>query len=112
MSKDIQDELRAEIAKALHINWAFKDTNGKPTRIVIDGTPKGAYHTSYDLFVDGIVKLINSEALKLLDRLERQANLLPRMVYYDGDMRVEVTATPLSAIQKERKEYKSKEEIK
>ncbi len=98
------DELKAEIAKALHIDWAFKDVNGKPTRIIIEGTPKGAYHTSYDLFVDDIVKLINSESLKLLDRLESKT---VTNEWFDEDMvMTNGDFIPLSAIQEERKQYK------
>ena len=60
-----EDELRASIDKALHIDWAFNKS--KPTRIIIDGSAtKGAYHTSYDLFVDNMIELIITEKLKLL----------------------------------------------
>lgn len=74
-----EDELRANIDKALHIDWAFNKS--KPTKIIIDGSAtKGAYHTSYDLFVDNIIDLIRTEKLKLL------AEVMERVVGEDVEL--------------------------
>ena len=63
MTNNTEDiEMRTAIESALHIDWAFKGVNGKPDKIIVSGTPKGAYHTSYDKFVDAVETLIQQEA--------------------------------------------------
>lgn len=56
-----------KVDKALHVDWAFAG-KARPTRIIIDGSPsKGAYYTSYDIFVQNILTLIKEETIKELN---------------------------------------------
>lgn len=48
-------EAQENLKKALQLDWAFKNVNGKPNKIIIEGTPKGSYHTSYDKFTKEIL---------------------------------------------------------
>lgn len=59
---DPQVELREHIEKALHVDWAFKDKNTKPDKIVILGYPKECgYYLSYEDFVGRVVELLTTE---------------------------------------------------
>lgn len=74
---------REAIEKALHVDWAFnekhgeiaRDLNGnKPDRIIVQGYPRGAYHTSYEYFVNNMLALFE-EAEKAHKRELLEARL-------------------------------------
>lgn len=96
-------EMRLEIEKALHVDWAFKDVNGKPDKIIVEGYPKGAYHTSYETFVDNMEALIE----QLLDEA-RIDELIRLMDIFPWDDQDGETVIPRSAIASRIKELQAK----
>lgn len=66
------------------------------------------YKSRIDEFTEAIMseidQLISNREKLLLDRLESKTEFLPKMTYYDGDMKVQTKAVPLEELQILRKE--------
>lgn len=60
-------------------------------------------------FLDSVMYLISHREKLLLDRLESKTEFLPKMTYYDGDMKVQTKAVPLEELQILRKELDREE---
>lgn len=79
MSTQDEDELRQKLEQALHVDWAFGEKHGeiaqelngnKPDKIIIQGYPKGAYHTSYEKFINEIVEFVASREQSIKQEAE------------------------------------------
>lgn len=109
-----EGELREKIDHALHVDWAFGThhgdianqlNNGKPDKIIVQGYPKGAYHTSYKMFVDNMIQLLTSEIEKAKVELINELNkkIFFSSVNPDGQYIKDCLMEELSKLQEEQK---------